>query len=560
MTAEATIEFDVPATMRDGTVLLADVFRPAGDGPWPVVLVRTPYGKQYLGTLAYTAVRRGFLTVLQDVRGRFASGGEWEPLTNEEYDGYDTVRWAAALPGSSGAVGMLGASYLGNTQWMAAVARPPELAAIVPSVTWSEPLDGPFMRGGALELGIMANWSLLQGIDTVARRWRHDVPELGRRLHALVADIDALASSTYWELPPGEPPSFARNDVPHGGFVAAVHDPAAADTCRVAGRQADTDVAAFHVGGWYDIFLQGTLDNHMAMVDAGRPSKLLVGPWPHAVPFPHQVGEVNFGFAANAGLVDLRRPLVDLELDWLDRWLTGRTPAADEAPVRLFVMGVNRWRDEDAWPLARAVDTGLHLRAGGGLTREAPGRDEPADTYVFDPADPVPTHGGALLMASDFRQGPLDQARVERRPDVLVFTAEPLPDDLEVTGRVSVRLYASTDAPSTDWVARLCDVDASGVSRNVTDGVVRVSATPGEVGEHVVDLWSTSIVFRAGHRIRVQVTSSNFPRWDRNPNTGESPRTATTSRPAHQTVHHDAARRSRVVLPVVPSRAGGIPG
>lgn len=553
MSDAAQIEFDVPATMRDGTVLLADVFRPDGDGPWPVALVRTPYGKQFLGTLAYTAVRRGFLTVTQDVRGRFASDGEWQPLTYEERDGYDTVRWAAALPGSSGVVGMLGPSYLGNTQWMAAVARPPELEAIVPSITWAEPLDGTFMRGGALELGVLANWSLLQDIDTVARRWRHDLPELGRRLHALVADIDALASSTYWELPAGDPPSFSRHDVPRGGF-ASIEDPAAADTCRVAGRQAETDVAAFHIGGWYDIFCQGTLDNHMAMVAAGKPSKLLVGPWSHGATLPHQVGEVNFGFAASDALIDLRRPLIDLELDWLDRWLTDRTPpAVDEAPVRLFVMGANRWRDEDAWPLARAVDTDFHLRAHGGLTREAPAPDEAADGYVYDPADPVPTHGGALLMASDFRQGPLDQARVERRPDVLVYTTGPLADDLEVTGRVSVRLFASSDAPSTDWVARLCDVDADGISRNVTDGVVRVSATPGEVAEHVVDLWSTSIVFRAGHRIRVQVTSSNFPRWDRNPNTGESSRTATTFRPARQSVHHDAARPSRIVLPVVPS-------
>ncbi|HEX6447190.1 MAG TPA: CocE/NonD family hydrolase [Streptosporangiales bacterium] len=553
MTGAATIEFDVPATMRDGTVLRADVSRPAGDGPWPVLLVRTPYGKQFLGNLAYAAVRRGFLAVLQDVRGRFASGGEWEPLTNEEEDGHDTVRWAAGLPGSSGVVGMLGGSYLGNTQWMAAVARPPELRAIVPSITWSEPLDGPFMRGGALELGVMANWSLLQGMDTVGRRWRHDPAELGKRLHALVRDVDALAASTYWELPAGDPPSFARNDIPRG-FFASVEDPAAAATCRVAGRQADTDVAAFHIGGWYDIFCQGTLDNHMALVAAGRPSKLLMGPWSHGAALPHQVGEVNFGFAANEALVDLRRPLIDLELDWLDRWLTDRTPpATGEAPVTLFVMGVDRWRDEAAWPLARAVDTGFHLRAGGGLTRAAPERGEGSDGYVYDPADPVPTHGGALLMASDYRQGPLDQERVERRPDVLVFTTEPLADDLEVTGRVTVRLFASTDAPSTDWVARLCDVDPDGVSRNVTDGVVRVEARPGEVAEHVVDLWSTSIVFRAGHRIRVQVTSSNFPRWDRNPNTGESPRTATALRPARQTIHHDAARPSRIVLPVVPS-------
>src|SRR5690606_25315090 len=206
--------FDVPAKMRDGTTLLADVYRPPGDGPSPVVLVRTPYGKQFSATMAVLVARRGFLTVVQDVRGRFASDGEWRPMTNEQEDGYDTVRWAAALPGSSGVVGMLGGSYLGNTQWMAAVARPPELKAIVPAVTWSEPLDGVIMRGGALETGLTTAWSLLQGIDLTIGRWKHDMRELGGRLHALVADIDGLAPSTYWELPAGTPPSLERHDLP----------------------------------------------------------------------------------------------------------------------------------------------------------------------------------------------------------------------------------------------------------------------------------------------------------------------------------------------------------
>lgn len=550
MGSDARIEFDVAATMRDGTQLVADVYRPPGDGTWPVALVRTPYGKQFVGTMAIAAVRRGFLTVVQDTRGRFASGGEWLPLTHEEQDGFDTVRWAAALPGSSGAVGMLGGSYVGNTQWMAAVARPPELKAVVPTVTWSEPLDGVFKRGGAAETGLMTSWSLLQGLDLTVRTWNDDRLELGRRLYGLVADIDALATSTYWELPAADPPSFARHGIPTAGFLDALTDPEAAGTCRVAGRHADTDVAAFNIGGWYDIFLQGTLDNHVALTAAGKPSKLLVGPWPHHQPLSHQVGDVNFGFRANDGLVDLRRPLLDMQLDWLDRWLRDDVPAeADPAPVKLFVMGVDEWRDEPAWPLERAVDTELHLRAGGRLTREAPDAGEAGDTYVYDPADPVPTHGGALLMASDFRQGPLDQACVESRHDVLTFTTDPLEEDLEVTGRVLVRLFAETDAPSTDWVARLCDVDAQGVSRNITDGVVRVNR---EAGEHVVDLWATSIVFLAGHRIRMQVTSSNFPRWDRNLGTGESPRTGTEMRTAQQTVHHDASRPSRIVLPVVP--------
>lgn len=217
-------------------------------------------------------------------------------------------------------------------------------------------------------------------------------------------------------------------------------------------------------------------------------------------------------------------------------------------------MGVNQWREETEWPLSRAVDTDFHLRADGHLTPEPPSTGELPDKFTYDPMNPVLTTGGALLLSDEFRPGPLDQTALETREDVLVFTTAPLTEDVEVTGRVKAVLFAATDGPSTDWVARLCDVDENGVSRNVADGIVRVrAATPGEAAENVVDLWSTSIVFRAGHRIRVQVTSSNSPRWDRNLNTGEPEETATTGRVARQQVFHDPACPSRIVLPVVPS-------
>jgi uncharacterized protein len=220
--------------------------------------------------------------------------------------------------------------------------------------------------------------------------------------------------------------------------------------------------------------------------------------------------------------------------------------------VLLFVMGINQWREETEWPLSRAMDTDFHLRADGLLTQEPPSVAEEIHEFTYDPLNPVPTVGGALLLTDDFRPGPLDQRDVEAREDVLVFTTEPLTEDIEVTGRVRAVLFAATDGTSTDWVARLCDVDENGVSRNVTDGIVRVrEATPGEPAEHVVDLWSTSIVFRAGHRIRLQVTSSNFPRWDRNLNTSEPEESATTARVARQQIFHDADRPSRIVLPVV---------
>ncbi|MFF4028778.1 CocE/NonD family hydrolase [Streptomyces sviceus] len=556
--AEIQIEFDVPAQMRDGTVLRADVYRPGGTGPWPVLLSRLPYGKQappVLGVMLdpLAAARRGFMVVVQDTRGRFASEGEWEPWTYEESDGYDTVRWAAALPGASGSVGMIGASYFGNTQWMAALSKPPELKAIAPMVTWSDPDDGLWTRGGAIELGIAAPWTLTMGAEVLMRRHSTDPAALVSSLGRLVQDLDGLADGGYRELPAGRFPAFARHDLPELGYERSRREPGWATSCRVAGRHDEVDLPTFQVGGWYDIFAQGTLDNFAAMRSAGRSATLIMGPWSH-LNQQHVVGDVNFGFAASSAVTGTHGPLHDLQLDWYQRTIgDGEALEPDTGKVLLFLMGVNQWREETEWPPSRAVDTDLHLRADGRLTPEPPSTAEQPDEFTYDPMNPVPTTGGAIALSDEFRPGPLDQTAVEARKDVLVFTTEPLTEDVEVTGRVRAVLFAATDGPSTDWVTRLCDVDESGVSRNVTDGIVRVrAATPGEPAEHVVDLWSTSIVFRAGHRIRLQVTSSNFPRWDRNLNTGEPEESAITARVAQQQIFHDPDQPSRIVLPVVP--------
>jgi putative CocE/NonD family hydrolase len=301
--AEIQIEFDVPAEMRDGTVLRADVYRPGGTGPWPVLLTRLPYGKQspmvalILDPVA--AAKRGFMVVIQDTRGRFASEGEWEPWTYEENDGYDTVRWAAALPGSNGSVGMIGGSYFGNTQWMAALSKPPELKAIAPLITWSDPDDGLWARGGAIELGITVPWSLMQGADTLMRRHRTDLEGLVSGVTGLVQNLDGLASGGYGELPSGRFPAFARHDLPELGYERSRRDPEWARSCRVAGRHDEVDLPTFQVGGWYDIFAQGTLDNFAAMRRAGRSATLVMGPWTHTN-WRNVVGDVNFGFAASS--------------------------------------------------------------------------------------------------------------------------------------------------------------------------------------------------------------------------------------------------------------------
>jgi putative CocE/NonD family hydrolase len=251
--------------------------------------------------------------------------------------------------------------------------------------------------------------------------------------------------------------------------------------------------------------------------------------------------------------MDLRIDFLSLQLRWFDHWLKGiDSGLLDEPPVRIFVMGVDRWRDEAAWPLTRAVETVWYLHGGGGLSQEAPGSGEGSDGYAYDPADPVRTHGGALLMTPEFRPGPLDQRPVEARADVLVYTSPPLQRDVEVTGPVKVLLWAATSAVSTDWVARLCDVFPDGRSINIADGIRRVRGEPGVPAEREIDLWATSNVFRAGHRIRLQVTSSCFPRWDRNLNTGDRAAEGTRMEVARQTVLHDASRPSRILLPAVP--------
>jgi putative CocE/NonD family hydrolase len=555
---DVEIEFDVPVPMRDGTILKADVYRPGGGGMYPVLVQRTPYDKRSpLGGLPLApliAVSRGYIVVQQDTRGRFASDGEWSPWTHEQADGHDTVRWAAELAGSTGAVGMFGASYTGNTSWVAAIDGPPELRAIVAQVTWSEPNDGLFMRGGALELGLNGWWTLFTGLADLPRRVAG--PDLFAATGTLMADYDGLRDRTYWELPAGRLPAIERFGGPDIGTERALAAPETAEYARIAGRHDAITTPSLVVTGWYDVFLQGALDNHVAMAGRRRPTKLLVGPWSHVEnAIPGAVGETNFGLTSTQSAIAGQYSLTELELRWFDHWLLGRdTGLMDEPPVKIFVMGTNTWRDENEWPLARAVETPWFLRADGGLGTDAPGADEGHDTYIYDPDDPVSTRGGAMILAVDFPAGPLDQAAVEQRPDVLVYTSEPLAHDLEVTGPVRMTLYAATDAPSTDWVARLCDVDAHGVSRNITDGVLRVHVSPDAIAEYEIDLWSTSNVFLAGHRLRVQVTSSNFPRWDRNPNTGEPPQTATTLRLARQRIFHDTARASRITLPVVPPR------
>lgn len=367
-------------------------------------------------------------------------------------------------------------------------------------------------------------------------------------------DFDELAVRTYWELPAADLPAIIRTGLPDIGVRRALDDPATSEESRVDGHHAKVTVPSLNVAGWYDIFQQGSLDNYVAMRANGVASRLVVGPWHHYSVHGlsgGQTGEVNFGVSSCAppGTASM----TDLQLSWFDHSLKDApVPEETTSGVQIFVMGINEWRSEDTWPLARANNTALYLRQGASLTTSPPAETSATTPYVYDPADPTPTCGGAHLTTNEFPPGPADQARIEQRQDVLVFTSEPLTEGLEVTGRVRAVLFASTDGPSTDWVVRLCDVDEAGVSRNVVDGIVRVQTEPGQVAEHEIDLWSTSIVFKAGHRLRVHVTSSNFPRWDRNLNTGAPALEATQIGVAQQQIFHDHTRPSCLILPVIP--------
>src|SRR5215469_2882068 len=582
-----TVDFDVPASMRDGTILRANIYRPAGEGLWPVLLTRLPYGKDFpLGTSMMDpaqVARRGYVVIVQDTRGRFTSEGEWTPFINESLDGVDTIEWAARLPHSNGKVGMYGASYFGFTQWSAAVHQPPALKAMVPFETWNDPLNGVIFRGGALELGIAGSWQLRMGLDVLMRRHRGDPQALGRAIYLLAKEIDALGKEGYWSLPLREfEPLKGQNVAPF--FFESFSRPMDRNheligPMHIVGKHEDVTVPSLNVGGWYDIFLQDTINNFITMREQGstpevRQSKLLIGPWSHGNTM-NTVGEINFGFGSSGAFIDLQIDFVSMQVRWFDHWLKGiDTGMLNEAPIKLFVMGTNVWRDEQEWPLARAIETRYYLHSNrrantlhgdGYLTTDIPEVDEPSsDHYVYDPASPVMTRGGALLMSPEYPAGPYDQRPTESREDVLVYTSGELKDDVEVTGPIKVYLWAISSAPDTDFVARLVDVYPDGYAQNLTDGIIRARyrnfdhgeapslIEPGKAYEYEIDLWATSNVFKAGHRMRLDVTSSSFPRWDRNPNTGHDFGSSAELAVAHQTILHDREHPSYVVLPIVP--------
>lgn len=549
--AEVTIERGLMVSMRDGVRLATDVFRPRADGRFPVVLLRTPYGRQ-AGPIREQLARRGYVAVFQDVRGRFDSEGEWEPFFNEIQDGYDTIEWAATQPWSDGRVVMYGGSYVAMVQWLAAKSLHPRLAGLMTFVSPGDFYEDFMFEGGAFILGAGAMWAAFTdgklNNDLDRSPWdsvfrflpaNRGLSVVGRNPRSLRDWLAHPTNDAYWRAISWNE-SFPSFDFP-----------------------------VLHVGGWFDIFQKGTIENFRRMTTRAKPAargrqQLIVGPWGHSAQDERKVGEVDFG---DGSTIDGAA----LVLDWLDRNIkrTGAGPAP--RPVRVFTMGENQWREYDAWPVPGTRYLDYFLRSGGRansasgdgrLSRERPPSGEAPDRYDYDPRNPVPTRGGGnCCWPRHIPWGPLDQRAVAARPDVLVYDTPPLEEDLRVTGPVTLKLWIASSAPNTDFTGKLVDVAPDGFAMNLTDGIQRLShragdqrpepLTPGTPVEITVDLWNTSHLFRRGHRIRLEVASSNFPRYSRNLNTPGQPETSDAVATARQTVFHDQRRPSRLILPVL---------
>jgi putative CocE/NonD family hydrolase len=579
---EVTIDKAVMVPMTDGTRLAADIYRPTAPGKFPAILERTPYNREEsvilrTGTPQFFA-ERGFVFIVQDVRGRFGSEGTWYPFVDDGWgvnrDGYETIAWVAAQPWCNGKVATAGGSYAGQTQMLLAPTRPPALACCFIREAASDLARQWVYRGGAFEWAFGHDWNV-----------RHTAFAMSRQVR-LIDRIAGIEPRRFDHLPLmtgdifADPFRWLRDTLAHpndGRFWKPFNFEQQYD---------QVDVPIYHLAGWFDIFLDGSIRNFQGLQANGRSKatraaqKLIIGPWTHGPSvndpaFAQRVGDMDFG--PNA-LLDFNAE----HLRWYDHWLNGaRNDVLAEPRVRYFLMGANEWRTTDSWPPpAKFRRWYLHSGSSGSakslndgvLDTDEPSGSEPPDVYRYDPADPVPTVGGNTLYSGlrktstgeenpDFwiTAGPRDQRSVE--PRCLTYTSEPLTEDLDVVGAVSLLLYAESDCVDTDYVGKLTDVFPDGRSILVVDGILRARyrksrkkpklLRPGKVYRLTVDLWPTAWRFLAGHRLRVAVTSSNFPRWDRNLNVGQHPLTACAMQVATNAIHHDDKHPSCIKLPIL---------
>jgi len=547
-TPELAIEFNKRVPMRDRTELSADIYRPLGEGKFPVVLNRTPYTKAGGSTfkIAQYFASHGYVYVAMDVRGRGDSDGKFEPYRNDGQDGYDAIEWLAVQPWSTGKVGTIGGSYNGRIQWLTAIQQPPHLAAMIVLASPSDPfVEWP--TGQPLPMDI--SWyhftagHVLQNMEAV------DWKKLYEHLPLITMD-EAM----------GRPNRLWKEEVEHAKLDSWWED------LRYQNKYDRVSVPVLNISGWYDDEQVGTPLNYIGVTTKGSPAirssqKLLVGAWPHAINSSTKLGTVEFGPTA---VIDINA----YWLRWFDHWLKGSdTGFMKEPPVHIFVMGENVWRDENEWPIARTKWTKYFLHSSGqantlngnGTLSTAEPATESTDAYSYDPAKPVP-----FITDPSFAQigGPDDYREVEKRPDVLVYTSEPLTDDMEVCGPLRVHLSASSSARDTDFMAKVIDVWPNGFAQRLNDGMVRARfregmdkpslIEPGRVYSYDLDLWNTCQLYQKGHRIRVEISSSAFPKYDRNLNTGEALGQTTRMAVAQQKIYHDREHPSYVTLPIVP--------
>ena len=565
--------------MRDGVELSADIYLPnPGDGRYPTLLLRTIYHSKDPRYVRWAVgfVKAGYAVVLQDCRGRHDSDGTWDPYICEVPDGYDTHEWIGGQPWSTGRIGTFGVSYPGFTQSCPAPDGSKHLQALVPIasqqdnfghhrcdglIAWANTVFFPNMIGRTMQGEALAQLDL----QAIQRR----LP-----LHDVWDDIGDCA--------------YVRDVVTneaYGHFWS---------NYSLRHRYDKVEVPSYFMTGWYDSLLNETIKvfqgwrKHARSPEARRLTKIIIGPWSHQVapwgrPQPGYQVEPDGAFDAAVFGPQAQMDIVAEHLRWYDARLKDVKNGMDEEPpLHLFVMGENAWRFESEWPLARTRWTDFYLHADGGLSRDKPGAKETPDRFRYDPNDPVPTWGGSYQMKD--LGGPKDRRKLEERTDVLVYTTPPLDQDVEVTGPVTATIWAQSSALDTDFTASLIDVYPDGRAILLTDGICRARfrkaadgwtpedlrqgkapyerlyepgfvpemLTPGTPAEFKIDLWSTSNLFRRGHRIRVEISSSNFPRYDRNLNTGGRVGFEAKGQPADQAVHHDDRMPSRITLPVIP--------
>ena len=547
------IQLDLKIPMRDGVKLYAALYRPVDGERFPVLLIRSPYSTQHPRYVDWAVrfARSGYAVVMQDGRGRYESEGKWRPYVDEADDGYDTQQWLGAQNWCDGNIGTFGVSYPGFTQLLPAPYRSPYVKALVP-IANQEDNYGHMRYNGVLQLQNAMNFIWLgDRTNQNAPRDLIDWEEIYRRL-PLINALDSI----------GDRP-FYREVIRHTRFDEFW------SSYSMKERYPEVETPAYFITGWYDNLLHEGFKcfrgwrKRARSAEARQRSRLLVGPWTHtaigdAAPF----GDIDFGSQAG---IDIPAE----HLRWYDQRLKGLDTGIDEEPpIRIFVMGANEWRSEQEWPLERTEYTRFYLHSSGranssfgdgALTTDAP-EVESFDSYSYDPENPVPTLGGQSMFADN--TGPRDRRPIERRDDVLVYSTAPLTRDLEVTGPVELVVYAASSAPDTDFTATLVDVHPVGAAIHICEGIVRARfresyerptlIEPGQVYEYRISLWETSNLFREGHRIRLEVSSSNFPRFDRNLNTGGDSGFDDRPESAQQTIWHDQQRPSLLLLPVIP--------